>query len=456
MTRQRGTDDGIDIDQLTRRRLLAGASATGIAGLAGCFGGGGGGSTTDGDGGGTTGSAETDGAATTTEPPEPVTLQVRSWGEGREVEINRRILTNYAESAPGVAKIEYAQTPFEQYSQKLQTQFAGGNEPDVFYLIADDAPKFMRNGALLPLDQYVRNADDYDLDGIYDEMLTAFTYDGTIYGIPKDISPIGFFHNTAHLEEAGVEAPETWSDVRAAADAVKSNTDIEYPMVFNSQPRNTLVQLIWQNGGRVLTEDLSECVVGSSEAIAALDFLNGMIEDDLAGLLGSDIQGTWGAPSLGKEQTSMMMTGAWTIGTLKSDYSDVYDVTDVSMTKADGGSQATIVFTTSWSASANTDAKPQAAGLVKALTSEEGMWQWVKTGNALPARPALLEKDFYDDRPLLSNLGQLGDIGRPFLFGPQTPTILSTLMTEAEATLTGDKAPDTAMKDAERQINDAL
>jgi ABC-type glycerol-3-phosphate transport system substrate-binding protein len=126
------------------------------------------------------------------------------------------------------------------------------------------------------------------------------------------------------------------------------------------------------------------------------------------------------------------------------------------MTKADGGQQATIVFTTSWSASANTDTKPQAAGLVKALTSEEGMWDWVSTGNALPARPSLLERDFYSDRPLLQSLGSLGDVGRPFLFGPQTSEVTTTLMTEAEATLTGDKTPDTAMKDAQRQINDAL
>ncbi|WP_435127412.1 ABC transporter substrate-binding protein [Halobaculum sp. D14] len=448
MTRQTESDDGIDIDQLTRRGLLAGTGAAGLAGLAGCFGGG--------DGTTSSGGGNTDGDVTSTDAPEPKTLQVRTWGEGLEVEINRRILTNYAESAPGVKKIEYAQTPFEQYSQKLQTQFAGGNEPDVFYLISDDAPKFMRNGALLNLNQYVRDASDYNLDGIYDEMLEAFSYNGNIYGIPKDISPVGFFHNTAHLEAAGVEPPKTWSEIRSAAEAVKSNTDVEYPMVFQSQPRNTLVQLIWQNGGRVLTEDLSECVVGSSEAIEALTFLNDMIEDGLAGLLGSDIQGTWSAPALGKEQTTMMMTGAWTIGALKSDYSSVYETTDVSMPKPSGGTKATIVFTTAWSASAGTKVEPQAAGLVKALTSKEGMWQWAKTGNALPARPALLEKDFYNDRPLLKNLGELGEIGRPFLFGPQTSTVLSTLMTEAEATLTGDKSPDKAMKDAERQINNAL
>ena len=122
----------------------------------------------------------------------------------------------------------------------------------------------------------------------------------------------------------------------------------------------------------------------------------------------------------------------------------------------DGGERATIVFTTAWAASANTDAAPQAAGLVKALTDEEGMWSWTSTGNALPARPALLEREFYDDRPLLKSLGDLGDIGRPFLFGPQTSQVLTNMMTEAEATLSGNKDPQTAMEDAQRQINEEL
>jgi multiple sugar transport system substrate-binding protein len=452
MTRTNGSNERTDIDHLTRRRLLAGGAAAGLAGLAGCSGGGGGGTATDTSGGGDTDGGE----STPTATPEAAALDVRTWGEGQEVEINSEILSNFADQAAGISEINYEQTPFEQYAQKLQTQFAGGNEPDVFYLISDDAPNFMRNGALLNLNQYVQGADDYDLDGIYDEMLDAFSYDGNIYGIPKDISPVGFFYNTAHLEEAGVSAPSTWTEVRTAAEEIKSATDIEYPMVFNSQPRNTLVQLIWQNGGQILNQDMTQSEVGSTAAIEALGFLNDMVEDDLGGLLGSDIDGTWGAPSLGQEQTSMMMTGAWTIGTLQADYGGVYDVTDVSMTKADGGEERTIVFTTAWSASAGTDTAPQAAGLVKALTSEEGMWDWVSTGNALPARPALLERDFYNDRPLLQNLGSLGDVGRPFLFGPKTSEVTTTLMTEAEATLTGDKTPDSAMKDAQRQINDAL
>jgi len=465
MTRNDSTDDGTDRDRLTRRRLLYSGAVSSLIFTAGCGSGGSdsgtddgsdGGSDGDGDGGSDGGGdggmdTDTDGGM----DGDATTLSVASWGGETEQEIVNGILDEYDSSNDSV-RIEYQNTPFGEYSQTLQTQFAGDEEPDVFYLIADDAPTFMRNGALLALDDYVRGDDAFNLDDILDNLLEPFTYEGTIYGIPKDFTPVGLMYNTAHLDQAGAPDPETWSDMRTALEMVKSETDVEYPMAVGSQPRNTLMQLVWQNGGDVLNEDGTEAVIGSQEAIEALEFLNGLVEDDLAGIYEQDIEATWAAPALGEGTTTMAMTGAWVISTLEGDYSEVYDALEVGMPVPEGGEEATVVFTTSWSASANTDAPDAAAGLVKALTNEEGMWDWASTGTALPSRQSLLERDFYDDRPLLDGLGDLGSVGRPLVFGPKTPTILDSIMTEAEAVLTGDKDPATALENAQRQINQEL
>lgn len=440
---------------LSRRSLVKALGLGATASLAGCSDDGDGGAATDASGGGqdTETEASTSGKQTTS--GESTTLTAASWGGDVEAGIVKDLLNEYAESTERI-DVEYQNTPFGEYSKNLQTQFAGGEEPDVFYLIADDAPKIMRNGALLPLGEHVKNDADYKFDDILDNLLEPFKYDGTLYGVPKDFTTVGLFHNTKHLDAAGVSEPETWNDLRSALEAIKSSTDVTYPMAVGSQPRNTLMQLVWQNGGDVLSEDGSKAVIGSTEAIEALEFLNGLVEDDLAGIYGSDIDATWAGPALGKEMVSATMTGAWTISTLQEKYSDIYDATRVALPLPEGGEEATVVFTTSWSASANTDAPQAAANLIKTLTDEDGMWKWVKTGTALPSRKSLLEKDFYDDRPLLSGLGDLGDVGRPLVFGPKTSTILDSIMTESEAVLTGDKSPDDALKAAERQINDEL
>jgi multiple sugar transport system substrate-binding protein len=421
-------------------------------GLAGCSGDGGqqGTDTGDSSGGDSTDTESSDGGSSGT-----TTITAASWGEGLEREIVTEILNNYEQSTEGV-EVEYQNTPNEQYSQNLQTQFAGGEEPDVFYLISDEAPTFMQNSALLSIGSQLQNAEDYDFDDLLDNLLEPFTYEGTVYGIPKDFTPVGLFYNTNHLEAAGVSAPETWSELRSALEAISEETDVDYPMAVGSQPRNTLVQLIWQNGGNVLSEDGSESLVGSQEAIEAMQFLNDLVEDDLAGIYGSDLDATWAPPAMGPGTISMAMTGAWSVSTLEADYADVYEATEVGMPIPEGGQEATISFTTAWAASANTEAPQPSIDLIKALTDTEGMWEWVSTGTALPARESLLDRDFYDDRPLLSGLGDLGQVARPMVFGPQTSTVLDTIMNEAEAVLTGSKDPETAMTDAERQINEQL
>jgi multiple sugar transport system substrate-binding protein len=477
MTRPNTTDDGNDHDHITRRRLLLSGAVAGLGTTAGCLGGGGGdgggentetssgsgGSTgTSGEGGGSTemngsggGTATGNGSATGTAAAEATMLDAASWGGDVETEIVTGILNEYDNSTEGVG-VTYQNTPFEEYAQNLQTQFAGGKEPDVFYLIVDDAPRFMRNGALLGLDEYVMEDDDYAFDDILDNLLAPFTYEGTVHGIPKDFTPAGLMYNTDHLEAAGASAPETWSDLRSALEALAGSADVEYPMAVGSQPRNTLVQLIWQNGGRILNEEMTEAVVGSPEATEAMAFLNGLVKDDLAGIYGSDIEATWAGPALGEETVSTTMTGAWVVSTLEQEYSGIYDAVEVGMPVPEGGEKATIVFTTAWAASANSDSPQAAADLVKSLTDKEGMWEWVETGTALPSRQSLLDRDFYDDRPLLSGLGDLAEAGRALTFGPQTATVLDTVMTEAEAVLTGDKNPEDAMKAAERQINNEL
>lgn len=419
--------------RLSRRSFAKIIGAGAAVGLAGCSAG------EDGNGGssGTT------------------TLTAASWGEGAEREIVTDILNNYESSTDGV-EIEYQNTPYDQYSQSLQTQFAGNEEPDVFYLISDEAPTFMQNGALLPIGSELRNDEDYNFDDILDNLLEPFTYEGSVYGIPKDFTPVGLFYNTNHLETAGVSAPETWSELRSALEAISESTDVDYPMAVGSQPRNTLIQLVLQNGGNVLSDDGSEAVIGSQEAIEAMEFVNDLVEDDLAGIYASNIEATWAPPAMGANTISMAMTGAWSVSTLEQEYGDIYEATEVGMPVPEGGQEATISFTTAWAASANTDAPDASLGLIKALTNEEGMWDWVSTGTALPSRQSLLDRDFYDDRPLLSGLGDLGDVARPMVFGPQTPIILDTIMNEAEAVLTGDKDPETAMTDAERQINSEL
>ena len=423
-------------NRLSRRQVTTTIGVGAAAALAGC-------------------SANFVGQTSETEVP---TIKVAGWGQGVEREIIQEILRNYDSSNESV-NVSYQAIPGGQYTSKLKTQFAGGTEPDVFYLSGERCLQYIENGAILDLSPHLGNDPEYEFDDLLDNLLEPFRYQGGIYGIPKDFTPVGLYYNASHLEEAGVgEVPETWDGLRSAFEAVKQNTDIEYPMGFAGQPRQTFFTFLFQNGGEVLNDGGTECLIGSNEAIEALQFLVDLHDDGLAGIYSDEISVSWSGPALGEEHTTTAMAGAWVFPTLQDQYSDVFESIEMveEMPIPSGGQQTTMLLTVAWAASGTPADEQAAAELVKALTGTEGMWEWAKTGIALPSRQSLLDRPYYDERPMLDNLAQFTDGGKPFNFGIHHERIVSTILSEVEGALTGVKSADNAMKSAQRLINNNI
>ncbi len=384
------------------------------------------------------------------------TISASSWATGTEDEIVTRILSEYDQAHPEV-NVVYQNIP-SGFDQQLKTEYAGGTEPDVFYLSAEEAPQYMENEALLDMTPYIQNA-AYNVDGLIDNLISAFQHQGKTYGIPKDYTPVGIYYNEAHLQKAGTKTTfDTWDDFRTALEDVKRKTEIEYPLAFNSEPRETFLPLVWQNGGAVLNEDGTECVIGSTEAIEALQFLMDLYDDGLAGMYSAEIPVDWGAPALGENHTTAAMGGAWFVSALQEEYPETTKSLQMvkRMPKPPGGERATLLLTTAWAPSATPTDKKGAAGLVKALTNQQGMWAWAKTGTALPSRQSLLERNFYNKQPLLGNIANLTEGGYPLQFGLNTGRIIDTVLSEVEGAVSGDNSADSAMKSAERLINNNI
>ncbi|HET7325380.1 MAG TPA: extracellular solute-binding protein, partial [Halococcus sp.] len=385
------------------------------------------------------------------------TLEAAGWGEGVEREIVTGIMRDYDRSHENT-RVSYRGIP-GNYESTMKTLFAGGTEPDVFYLAGERCVPYMKNDALLDLTPYIEDARNYDTDDLLDNLLSVFQYEGGIYGIPKDFTSIGLYYNESHLEKAGVSGSlETWDDLRSALERIKARTPVEYPMAFNSQPRQTVFPFIFLNGGRVLTDDQTECVIGSKEAVEALEFVVGLHDDGLAGLYSDEISVSWEGPALGEGLTSTAMSGAWVVPTLREEYGKTYESIKMveRMPLPPGGEQTTMLLTTAWAPSATPDSEKAAAELIKALTSKQGMWQWAKTGIALPARQSLLDKPYYENHPILTNLAEFAEGGTPFNFGLHHTRITNTILSEVEGALTGVKSADAALKSAERLINNNI
>ena len=82
------------------------------------------------------------------------TLRMTIWSANEaHLKLFNEIAAEYKEDHPEVGKITFDSLPFENYTTTLTTQIAGGNAPDLAWILESTAPDFVTSGALLPLDE---------------------------------------------------------------------------------------------------------------------------------------------------------------------------------------------------------------------------------------------------------------------------------------------------------------
>ncbi len=118
-----------------------------------------------------------------------------------------------------ITQVAYS-TP-EQYKAFIQSAIAGGDVPDMFtWWTGSVFSELVETGALA------------ELDGLWDDLIASGDFsEGTrdfykvgdhIYGVPLHLSRWVALYNKEQFAEAGVEEPESWNDLIAAADKLKA------------------------------------------------------------------------------------------------------------------------------------------------------------------------------------------------------------------------------------------
>ncbi|MCL5046516.1 MAG: extracellular solute-binding protein [Actinobacteria bacterium] len=209
------------------------------------------------------------------QPPAKVKIDVLSWWEVKPDSPLDKMKKAFEAKNPNI-EINYILSPADGYYDKLLTQIAGGQVPDVAMLAQDQFMPFAEKGALMNLDKYIKP--EYKSD-LYPAVLKTITYKGSIYAVPRDTTANVMFYNKKLFDEAKVPYPKegwTWDDFLAAAKALTkvdaSGKPIQWGYHFATYPDGFYDWLLQNNGGFV-SEDGTKSVMGSKETIEAIQFL---------------------------------------------------------------------------------------------------------------------------------------------------------------------------------------
>ncbi|MDT0446710.1 ABC transporter substrate-binding protein [Streptomyces johnsoniae] len=181
-----------------------------------------------------------------------VTLRMAWWGNDSRHQLTEEAIALFEEKNPGI-QVEPEYTDFTPYYDRLTTQVASREAPDVFAIEIRRLGEFANNEILADLTDRVDTA---DMDP---NVLASGVVNDQQVGIPTGANTFSLMANTAVFEEAGVELPDdttwTWDDYLEISQQISEATG---DGTYGSQPSfNDAFLRIFaeQQGEQMYTED---------------------------------------------------------------------------------------------------------------------------------------------------------------------------------------------------------
>jgi multiple sugar transport system substrate-binding protein len=219
-------------------------------------------------------------------PAGAVDLRMTIWSanEGHLALFNE-IAAAYKETHPDV-NVTFDSLPFDGYTTTLTTQIAGGNAPDLAWILETTASDFVGSGALAPLRATFEATESYNLADVTESALALWTGDGEIYAYPFSTSPFGLFVNNDLIKAAGQKTPAeliaagewTWDKaIEVAAAVAATGKGGLIVRDFNYQAWQNLTSIFKGWGASPWSADGKTCTFTEPAMVEAMTFIHDAI-----------------------------------------------------------------------------------------------------------------------------------------------------------------------------------
>ena len=184
-------------------------------------------------------------------------LRLIWWGNPDRDRRTNEVVDLYQQKNPQVA-IAPENYQWGDYWQKLATQAAGGNLPDVIQMDYRFLFEYARRGQLAELDQFIQNP--IDLSDFDQNQLNSGKVDGKLYGISLGANSTSVVYNKTKLDQLGVTMPDptkwTYADLVSIGMDVKDRLPEGLYYIANRAMEEPWFETwVRQRGKALYTED---------------------------------------------------------------------------------------------------------------------------------------------------------------------------------------------------------
>lgn len=332
--------------------------------------------------------------------------------------------------------------PLKEVTSRVLQGASAGNLPDLVFIDNTMGQQLAETGALTPLESLGLSSDGF-LPGI----VTAGTWEDELYGLSVGVNTIALFYDTATLEEAGIEPPTTWAELRSAAGALTEGSRYGFAFSAPASEEATWQYLpfLWSNGGTI--DDVS-----SAQAVEALEYLNSFVQDGLTSASVVNWTQNDVADQFASGNVAMMVNGPWSIKKLEEAGVDfgivslpVPEAGDTLITPL-GGDLGVIPV-------GDTESQQAAATVLECMTSDSLMLERNNADTRVPSKVVVAEEQAEEMPVMAAFVESVKEAkSRTGEFGVGYPEASVAIRTAIQEVLTGSKSAQEALDQAASEI----
>lgn len=289
--------------------------------------------------------------------------------------------------------VEMTIQPNDVLSDTLLPAYQAGQGPTIVALDASLVPSYVDMGVFQPVDDFYEG--DVDAGLLPEASLTATTYEDQQWGIPFGATPTMLYWNRELFAAAGVEGPPTTMDEMADAAVAITDpaTDVYGFAIPDREAPSVWAQLLWADGGGVVSEDRTQSVFGSEESIAAVTRWSDLMID--GGISPVGMNGVDADTLFGAGDAAMLINGPW----VSAGFTEAGLDYGIAPVPAGSVAQSAVAISTNvhLNAEADDDEKAAAYAFMEFWNSTESQTYWaVNTGyppNRSDVDPATLTEN---------------------------------------------------------------
>ncbi|UPH72233.1 sugar ABC transporter substrate-binding protein [Abyssibius alkaniclasticus] len=277
----------------------------------------------------------------------------------------------YEASNPGIT-IEFQQAAYGDFLQTILTSRVGGTSPDIYNIYSIWAPQLAAAGTLA---EPPADVQDWIRASYGAGSVGAATINGTLWGIPTELSVYQLFYNKKILAEAGFDAPPaTWQELHDMAAAITTTNDqgvidragyVYGPSVANAV--HVYYSQMYAAGVPPFADDFRSTNFTSPESIEIVERMGALFAEGITS--NTNITDDFAAGS-----AAMMIAANWNKAELQEVYGDEFENTvGIAPIPNNGGPAGTMLYSFLWAVDSTSDVQAESWELLQWLnTAQEG------------------------------------------------------------------------------------